>query len=66
MLMITKEVTTEYVHTQTDFSDFFPKLQLLALKYETPMYQEFRTQNTCLVDNCFISYLGLCVCFIFK
>ncbi len=33
-----------------------------ALKYETPIFQEF---IICLFDNSFISYIGLYKCFIF-
>ncbi len=33
-----------------------------ALKYETKMFQKF---ITCLSDNYYISYMGLCICFIF-
>ncbi len=61
MLTITKGVTSEYFHTHTAMIDFL-HFALTALKYETPMFQEFRTH---LFDNCFISYLGLCICFIF-
>ncbi len=39
------------------------EMQLVtALKYETKMFQKF---ITCLFDNSYISYLGLCICFIF-
>ncbi len=44
MLTITKEVTTEYFHTQNRIEWFLSKIALTALKYETPMFQEFRTQ----------------------
>ncbi len=33
-----------------------------ALKYETKMFQKF---ITCLFDNSYISYIALCICFIF-
>ncbi len=54
MLMITKGVASEYFHTHRDFIDFFPQIALTALTYET-----------CLFDYHFISYLVLCICFIF-
>ncbi len=34
---------------------------LTALKYETKIFQKF---ITCLSDNSYISYMGLCICFI--
>ncbi len=45
--MISKGVTSEYFHTHTDFIIYFIffKIAVTALKYETPMFQEFRTQN---------------------
>ncbi len=47
MLRITKRVISEYFHTHTDLIEFLKKkeIALTALKYETPMFQEFRTQN---------------------
>ncbi len=30
------------------------------------MFQEFKEQDPCLFDNCFIFCLGLCLSFIFK
>ncbi len=35
---------------------------MTARKYETKMFQKF---ITCLSDNSYISYMGLCICFIF-
>ncbi len=34
---------------------------MTALKYETKMFQKF---ITCLFDYSYISYMGLCICFI--
>ncbi len=34
-----------------------------ALKYETKMFQKF---ITCLFDNSYISYMGLCMLYFFK
>ncbi len=53
MLMITEEVTSEYFHIYID--RFLFKIALTALKYETPIFQE-----SCLFNNCFIFYMGLC------
>ncbi len=40
--MIPKGVTSEYFHTYTDIG-FLSKISSTALKYETPVFQEFRT-----------------------
>ncbi len=44
MLRITKWVTSEYYHINR-FDWLLSKIALTALKYEIPMFQEFRTQN---------------------
>ncbi len=67
MLRITKGVTSDFFHTHShiDFIDLFHKLQWLqlnSLKYETTTFWKF---ITCLSDNSYISYMGLCMCFIY-
>ncbi len=58
MLMITNRVTSEYFHTDTYLIDFFPKLHYCNMRQQC-------FWDTCLFNNCFISYFGLCICFIF-
>ncbi len=57
MLTIAKEVPSEYSITWR-FDWFLFQIALTALKYETKMFQEFRTQNS--TQNCFIYYLLVC------
>ncbi len=42
--------------------NLFLEQLVTALKYEYKMFQKF---ITCLSDNSYISYMGLCICFIF-
>ncbi len=60
MLKITKNILSYR------FDWLLSQITLNALKYEAPMFQEFRTQNdTCLFDIHFISCSGLCEYFIY-
>ncbi len=65
-----------YAHLGVSIQDFFYAIfqnahknrwmetqLVIALKYETKMFQKF---ITCLSDNSYISYMGLCICFIFS
>ncbi len=52
-----------YAILQNAHRNRWMEMQLVtALKYETQIFHKF---IRCLFDNSYISYLGLCICFIF-
>ncbi len=56
-----KGVKSEYFHTQIWLISF---LNGIALKYETPMFQKFRTHSNSI--TVLFPILAFCICFIFK